>query len=131
MNESNYIGGFNKEGEKDGQGKLYFAEGGSYLGGFLKNRFHGFGKLFYPSGRLAYEGFFNHNNFNQHGKIFSECPTYIDNFDYRDFSRIESPHVRKGIMICLGQDKRDTIYWKYYEGEVEMNRRHRKGVLML
>jgi antitoxin component YwqK of YwqJK toxin-antitoxin module len=46
----------------------------------------GFGKLFYPNGKLAYEGEWKNNAFNGKGKIFNEEPTEMqEDFDYRNF----------------------------------------------
>lgn len=41
---------------RHGKGKLIFPSGGCYCGDFILNKMQGFGKLFYPSGRLAYTG---------------------------------------------------------------------------
>lgn len=49
----------------------------------------GYGKLFYPSGRLAYEGYWRSSKFDGYGKLFNENPIYIESYDYRDFTRIQ------------------------------------------
>ncbi len=56
---------------KHGVGKLVFASGGSYQGNFSWNKMDGWGKLFYPSGRLAYEGYWKNNKFEGYGKLFN------------------------------------------------------------
>lgn len=59
---------------KHGNGRLVFPSGGSYQGNFAYNKMDGYGKLFYPSGRLAYEGYWKNNKFNGYGKLFNEFP---------------------------------------------------------
>ena len=39
---------------RHGSGRLLFPSGGSYQGNFSYGKLEGYGKLFYPSGRLAY-----------------------------------------------------------------------------
>ena len=47
---------------------------------------NGFGKLYYPSGKLAYEGEWKHNSFNGRGKVYNEDPQYFDgHFNFEDF----------------------------------------------
>ncbi len=48
---------------RHGVGRLVFPSGGSYQGGFVWNKMEGWGKLFYPSGRLAYEGYWKQSKF--------------------------------------------------------------------
>ena len=49
----------------------------------------GWGKLFYPSGRLAYEGYWKKGKFEGYGKLFNENPQHIEHFDYKDFNKIQ------------------------------------------
>ena len=52
---SKYIG--NKlNGQRHGQGKFYYQDGGLYDGEWKQNKMNGYGKLYYQSGKLAYEG---------------------------------------------------------------------------
>lgn len=41
---------------KNGKGIFYFKEGCVYDGEWKDNKMNGFGKLFYPNGKMAYEG---------------------------------------------------------------------------
>ena len=62
---------------KHGQGRLIFSSGGSYLGHFNWNKMDGWGKLFYPSGRLAYEGYWKEGKFEGYGKLFNESALHL------------------------------------------------------
>lgn len=42
---------------KNGFGKLYYEDGGSYEGAWVNGEIDGYGKLYYQSGNLAYEGY--------------------------------------------------------------------------
>ena len=77
---------------KHGQGRLVFSSGGSYLGHFNWNKMDGWGKLFYPSGRLAYEGYWKEGKFEGYGKLFNESALHLESHDYSDFNRIQLPN---------------------------------------
>lgn len=79
---------------------MIFPSGGSYQGNFTWNKMDGWGKLFYPSGRLAYEGYWKNSRFDGYGKLFNESPRHLDLFDYTNFN-----------LIQFGNDEG---YWKYY-----------------
>lgn len=89
--EGEYSGGYHQSfpNMRHGSGRLVFASGGSYQGNFSYGKLDGYGKLFYPSGRLAYEGYWKNNKFNGYGKLFNELPEYIEKFDYRNFALIQ------------------------------------------
>lgn len=78
---------------------MLFPSGGSYQGHFSWNKMDGWGKLFYPSGRLAYEGYWKNSKFEGYGKLFNENATHIEALDYTDFRK--------------AQETEDG-YWKYY-----------------
>ena len=61
----------------------------------------GWGKLFYPSGRLAFEGYWKAGKFDGYGKLFNETPLHVETFDYSNFNKIQ---------------EKDDGYWKVYEG---------------
>lgn len=49
----------------------------------------GWGKLFYPSGRLAYEGYWKNSKFDGYGKLFNENPIHTETFDCSNFNQIQ------------------------------------------
>lgn len=124
---ASYRGAVNAQGEMEGQGKIEFAEGGSYVGEFYRNKLHGYGKLFFPSGRLAYEGYFHQNKFHRYGKIFVERPVHVSAINFLDFCPAEQTRV---FDVETHRGKVEETIWKYYEGEIQLGKRHGKGVLM-
>lgn len=66
---------------------------------------HGFGRLFYPSGKIAYEGSWRNNEFSGHGKVYNDLPKEMNHpFDFTDFNQ-------------LGEE------WIYYEGNLYQDQR--------
>ena len=50
----------------------------------------GFGKLYYPSEKLAYEGQWVKNTFNGKGSIYNEVPAKLEGqFDYYNFDNLQ------------------------------------------
>lgn len=77
----------------------------------------GWGKLFYPSGRLAYEGYWKGGRFDGYGKLFNETPLHIQIFDYSDFNRIQLPN--------------EQGYWKVYQGNMRNDMKQGQGIWIL
>jgi hypothetical protein len=63
-----------RKGKKEGRGRLYFCDGGHYDGEWKQDEMHGFGELYYPSGRLAYRGHWKQGQFHGLGIIYNEVP---------------------------------------------------------
>ena len=59
--EEGHFEGFQKNGQRNGIGRLVFPDGGSYEGKWKDDVMDGYGQLFYSSGKLAYEGFWQNN----------------------------------------------------------------------
>jgi len=73
----------------------------------------GYGKLYYPSGKLAYEGEWKENTFNGNGKVFNETPSQFSGpYDYRNFDLLEDD-------------------WERFEGTFVEDYKEGKGVLYL
>lgn len=75
---------------RDGKGKFYYQEGSYYDGHWKKNNMHGFGKLYYPSHKLAYEGDWFIDQFHGYGKVYNDEPLPIlGTFDYMNFDDLD------------------------------------------
>jgi hypothetical protein len=73
----------------------------------------GFGKLYYPTEKLAYEGYWLNNTFNGEGKIYNEVPAYLDEmFDYKNFDNL-------------------LEHWEKYEGSFVEDYKEGLGTLYL
>ena len=57
-----YVGDF-KEGERTGQGILYFIDGTKYIGEWLNNKQHGQGILYSADGEVLTEGNWQNDSF--------------------------------------------------------------------
>jgi len=77
----------------------------------------GWGKLFYPSGRLAYEGYWKHSKFEGYGKLFNENPIHVDIIDHKDFSK--------------AQTETEDGCWKYYEGNMKNDMKEGHGIWVM
>jgi antitoxin component YwqK of YwqJK toxin-antitoxin module len=50
----------------------------------------GYGKLYYPNGKLAYEGEWKEDEFHGEGIVYNDNPTNLtEPFDYTDFNKID------------------------------------------
>lgn len=85
---SKYIG--NKlNGQRHGQGKFYYQDGGLYDGEWKQNKMDGYGKLYYQSGKLAYEGNWREDKFYGQGILYNEAPDYLmEPFDYSNLEGV-------------------------------------------
>ena len=62
LNSFKYVGDF-KEGERTGQGILYFIDGTKYIGEWLNNKQHGQGILYSADGEVLTEGNWQNDSF--------------------------------------------------------------------
>lgn len=62
---------------RHGQGKLVFPDGKYYEGAWKLDRIEGFGKLYYPSGRVAYEGEWKNNVCEGYGICSNDKPAMM------------------------------------------------------
>jgi hypothetical protein len=60
-------------GQRNGQGKFFYKNGGYYEGSWKKNSMNGYGKLFYDNGKIAYEGQWYQDEFHGKGKVYNDC----------------------------------------------------------
>lgn len=49
----------------------------------------GYGKLFYPFGKIAYEGEWKKDKFNGKGTVYNDTPTALQNFCIYDFDNLD------------------------------------------
>lgn len=54
---------------RHGQGTYVFDDGARYEGGWYFHKMEGFGKLYFPSGKVAYEGYWKHDCLHGKGKL--------------------------------------------------------------
>jgi hypothetical protein len=74
---------------REGKGKFYYQDGGSYDGEWKKNKMNGQGTLYYQSNKKAYEGEWLDDQFHGQGTLFNENPAVLsEGFDYRNFDEI-------------------------------------------
>lgn len=59
-------------GIKEGKGKMFYPDGGYYEGEWKNNQIFGFGRLFYPSNKLAYAGYWKNGCFHGPGLVLNE-----------------------------------------------------------
>ena len=64
------------DGVKDGQGVLYFADGGRYEGEFKDGEITGYGERIWPDGS-RYEGYFEKGEKHAEGKLVDPTGTYV------------------------------------------------------
>ena len=61
-----------------------------YEGEWKFGTMDGYGKLYYPSSKLAYEGEWKRNAFNGNGKVYNEEPSnFQDVFNFENFDELE------------------------------------------
>ncbi len=73
----------------------------------------GYGKLYYPSSKLAYEGEWKRNAFNGNGKVYNEEPSnFQDVFNFENFDELEDN-------------------WDRFEGEFQEDFKEGLGTLFL
>merc|ERR1711862_376036 len=85
----------NEEGQRHGQGRFEYTDGGVYDGSWVDGNMQGFGKLFYPSNKLAYEGHWANNVFNGNGTVYNEHPDTMEGpFDYANFDNSDEFWVK-------------------------------------
>ena len=85
---SKYIG-HKYNGQRHGEGKFYYQDGGLYDGQWKKNKMDGFGKLYYQSGKLAYEGYWREDKFYGKGTLHNEVPdSLLSPYDFTNFDDI-------------------------------------------
>lgn len=72
----------------------------------------GFGRLFYPSGKLAYEGEWKEDRFSGLGTVYNNTPLMcnVDDFDFHDLN-------------LMGER------WVKYEGSFKNDLKHGQGIL--
>jgi hypothetical protein len=98
---------------RSGHGVLYFKDGGYYEGEWKEDKMNGFGKLYYENGAIAYEGHWENDEFNGQGRVYNMEPaTFVEEFNYRDFSELGSR-------------------WTYYDGQFKGDSKHGKGYIKL
>lgn len=56
---------------RHGKGKFYYQDGGLYDGEWRFNKMHGYGALYYQSGKIAYEGDWHDDQFQGIGKLYN------------------------------------------------------------
>jgi len=98
---------------RHGKGRFQYNDGGVYDGEWKFGAMDGFGKLFYPSEKLAYEGYWVNNTFNGEGKIYNEIPVEFEGlFNYRNFDNLQE-------------------HWEHYEGSFVEDFKEGMGTLFL
>jgi hypothetical protein len=108
-----YIGTYDQEWLKEGNGTLYLPDGSKYTGQFKQDYMNGEGRLIYPDGDY-YEGLFLNNKPHGHGIYgkLNEGFTYTGNF-------IE------GVKSGFGEEKRQDE--SFYKGEFLNDLKHGNG----
>eukprot|EP01036_Dinobryon_divergens_P027146 gene27146-35870_t len=118
-----YIGSTNRQGERNGQGAVYFKSEGYlekekllYKGSFKNNFFHGHGTLYWPGTEiLQYSGRFKRGFKNGRGIEFDTGGKKVYHGTFRE-------NVREG----RGEEFVDDI--RTYKGEFSNNKKHGFGV---
>ena len=82
-------------------------------GTWRNNQLHGYGKLYYSSGKLAYDGQYEMGEFHGYGKAYNNELVEVKGgkVDWRDFGGW-------------------TEEWEWYEGEIRHEEKHGKGKLV-
>lgn len=88
---SHYEGELTAHGQRDGFGKLVFANKGVYEGGWRNDKMHGKGVLLYPDGDEAYSGEWFEGQFNGLGNLTNKSAEFTKQpFDFKDFDGLRN-----------------------------------------
>lgn len=126
---STYIGTFNKNWEKHGNGTLYLPDGSKYVGNFLDDRIYGKGRLIYSNGEY-YEGSFCDDKPNGFGIYMNNEQVLYKGFWKDEMKCGMGEETRPDGSVYLGEYLDDMKHgsgqfkWAdgtIYEGEIKFN----------
>lgn len=114
--DGSFYEGEMKEDTRHGKGTFKFSKGGTYKGDWVLGKMHGYGILFYPSGKIAYEGEWKNDVFEGKGRMINENFSELSQenaIDYNDFD-------------C----EKNFNLWKEYCGEFKNDKKEGIGTLL-